>query len=80
MTYQQRSRPLWWLCIVPMAIQPLMGTWISSPAAARPGLPIDGKAAVVVEVLLAYSSSNTRDSKSGERGEHALAIFLPLLC
>ena len=21
-----------------------------------------------------------RDSKSGERGEHALAIFLPLLC
>ena len=24
--------------------------------------------------------SGSRDSKSGERGEHALAIFLPLLC
>ena len=38
--------------------EPLMGTWISSPAAARPGLPIDGKA-VAVEVVLAYNSSNS---------------------
>ena len=27
-----------------------------------------------------YPLATTRDSKSGERGEHALAIFLPLLC
>ena len=26
------------------------------------------------------NSPQPRDSKSGERGEHARAIFLPLLC
>ena len=27
-----------------------------------------------------FASVKIRDSKSGERGEHARAIFLPLLC
>ena len=39
---------------------------------------------VIVTQLNKYFSGQCvyfcRDSKSGERGEHALAIFLPLLC
>ena len=33
--------------------------------------------AVVVHLICSFSN---RDSKSGERGEHTRAIFLPLLC
>ena len=33
--------------------------------------------AIVVHLICSFSN---RDSKSGERGEHTRAIFLPLLC
>ena len=42
----------------------------------------DIKSMAVIESEMAIKSGPkiNRDSKSGERGEHALAIFLPLLC